>query len=88
MHPMLVEEVVKVCRQRSAEGDCPTVDAPSRETLEDCVIALADDRRQILVTLADAFMKFAPDLAHELRERWNVATGKELLALLQNQPST
>lgn len=42
MHIKLLEEIVKVCRQREAEGDCPTVEAPGRETLEFAVIDLAD----------------------------------------------
>jgi hypothetical protein len=47
MHPMLTEEIVKVCRQREKDGDCPTVEAPGRETLEFAVIELAAQRDRL-----------------------------------------
>jgi hypothetical protein len=41
MHTLLAEEIVKVCRARSAEGDCPITPSESIERLEQCVIELA-----------------------------------------------
>lgn len=43
MHELLVKEIVKVCRQRLADGDCPTVRSPTVGNLEDAIIALAAD---------------------------------------------
>jgi hypothetical protein len=41
MHPLALKEVVKVCRQREREGDCPITPALSVEVLEDAVVSLA-----------------------------------------------
>ena len=48
MHEALLKEVVKRCRQRQAEGDCPTVPAFSVEWLEDAVCQLADRLKIVL----------------------------------------
>jgi hypothetical protein len=40
MHRALVREIVKACMQRQREGDCPTVQQPHPESLEDCIVAL------------------------------------------------
>jgi hypothetical protein len=86
MHPAMLKEVIAVCRQRSDEGDCPTVDPFTVEQLEGAVIALAYEadnmRASTLTVLAEAMRKFAPDLAEELRQRWNCASGKDLIDLL------
>ena len=50
MHTLLAEEIVKVCRARSAEGDCPITPSESIERLEQCVIELA---HQLQVFSAD-----------------------------------
>lgn len=42
MHAILANEIVKVCRARSAEGDCPITPPESIERLEQCVIELAN----------------------------------------------
>jgi uncharacterized protein (UPF0548 family) len=42
MHDAMLKEVVKVCRQRQRDGDCPSVKAFGVETLEDAVVQLAD----------------------------------------------
>jgi hypothetical protein len=41
MHPTMTDEIVKVCEQRSREGDCQTTPAPSIEQLEGCILELA-----------------------------------------------
>jgi len=84
MHSLAVEQIVSVCLQRLAEGDCPTVEAPGRETLEDAVIELAAQRdraRRKLPALASALNKFAPDLAEELCRRWQAAGESQAQAL-------
>ena len=43
MHELAIQEVIKICRQREQEGDCPTIKAPSVETLEDVVIQIANE---------------------------------------------
>lgn len=90
MHEALANEILRICRQRALEGDCPTVDAPGREMLEDCIIELASQRdaakRHVLQTLAEAMMKFAPDLTKEICRRWETAKADQdaaLEALLQ-----
>lgn len=50
MHPALVSGIIKVCRARSTEGDCPTTSPESVERLEQCVIELAN---QIEILSAD-----------------------------------
>jgi hypothetical protein len=77
MHIALTNEIIKVCRQREKDGDCPTVEAPGRETLEFAVIDLADrlDKAKADHTrlLAEAMKAFAPDLMKEFVERFNYA---------------
>lgn len=41
MHDTMLREVVRVCRQRSREGDCPTVEPFKTEILEGALIELA-----------------------------------------------
>ena len=41
MHKLMLDEVVKRCRQRQSEGDCPTVEPFTVEQLEDAVVELA-----------------------------------------------
>lgn len=41
MHPVSTDMIVKEVRQRSSEGDCPTVQARSVEQLEDAIMDLA-----------------------------------------------
>lgn len=48
MHEAALQEVIRVCRQRDREGDCPTVKAFDVETLEGAVIQLADRLKIIL----------------------------------------
>lgn len=58
MHKQLLLKVVGNCRRRSAEGDCPTVEPFSVETLENAVIDLADRvmalERELTATRAEA----------------------------------
>ncbi len=78
MHEDLVEAIVATCRQRAAQGDCPTVGRPSGDSMEQCIVDLAKQRDEAgtraLRTLAIGVMKFAPDLAAELVKRW---TGRD-----------
>ena len=48
MHELMLREIVKRCRQREAEGDCPTEAAFSVEQLEDAVIELASRVETVL----------------------------------------
>lgn len=48
MHELMLKEVIKTCRQREREGDCPTVKAFSVEILEGAVIQLADRLKIVL----------------------------------------
>lgn len=48
MHQALVREIVKTCRKRASEGDCPSVSATNGEMLEGAVIELADAINAIL----------------------------------------
>lgn len=41
MHPALTDAITKEVRQRSAEGDCPTIPAQSVGMLEDAILDLA-----------------------------------------------
>lgn len=41
MHKAILETVIQTCRQRIADGDCPSVPAISVETLEHAVDDLA-----------------------------------------------
>lgn len=81
MHPALADAIVKVCRQRETEGDCPTVDRPGGETMEFCILELASQRdaakQDALRTLGEAVMKFAPYLVKELAARWAKAKADE-----------
>lgn len=43
MHEELVKHIVEICRTRLGQGDNPIPLPPSRENLEDAVIALADE---------------------------------------------
>lgn len=85
MHADLVKEIVAICERRLKEGDCPTIDAPAKEVLEDCIIQLAADvrsaRQDTLETLGEAFKKFSPDLAAELSTRWLAAKDRQGKAL-------
>lgn len=47
MHQIVVQNIVKNCRSRAAEGDCPTTPGFHRETLEETIIALADQVSQL-----------------------------------------
>lgn len=47
MNKLILEAVVARCRQRIADGDCPTVPATGLETLENAVADLADDVQQL-----------------------------------------
>ena len=96
MHAQAVDEIVKLCRKRLGEGDCPTDALPATEVLEDAVLELAYQRdlaRRQLPALAGAMLKFAPDLAHTLCHRWQTAQEdetaafKELMSLLTNTSS-
>lgn len=93
MHPLAVEKIVELCRQREAEGDHPTEPPPSVAILEATVLDLAHDRdkaRRQLPALASALRKFAPDLTEQLLVRWqNAAEGETraleaLLSMLRN----
>lgn len=42
MHPLLLDDVIALCRRRLAQGDSPTEQPASVETLENAVIQLAD----------------------------------------------
>jgi hypothetical protein len=85
MHPELAEVILKTCRSREREGDCPTKSLPSGELMEDCIIELGrqrdDAKLAALRTLAEAFKKFAPDLAHELAVRWEKSIAQQDAAL-------
>lgn len=48
MHEAALQEVIRICRQREREGDCPTVKAFPVETLENAVIQLADRLKIVL----------------------------------------
>lgn len=40
MHDLILGHVIKVCQQRDADGDCPTVSPCPAELLEDAVLTL------------------------------------------------
>lgn len=65
MHPKLVEKVIEACRARDKEGDCPVTEIPGSETLQWCIIDLADKvertRHETLTVLAQALKKVSPD---------------------------
>jgi hypothetical protein len=86
MHPMMAEEVLKTCRQRSAEGDAPSVKAHTVETLEGAVIELAQQRDKLRSVLADWVDAVAShtSLAEE-RERTPIIEAAAR-ALLENTP--
>lgn len=48
MHDLMLQEVIKTCRQRDREGDCSITKAFSVEVLEQAVVQLAG-RVQILL---------------------------------------
>lgn len=85
MHPALAEEILKACRARERDGDCPGTVRPRAETMEDCIIELGRQRdgaaRIALNTLAEALKKFAPDLADDLARRWKNAIAQQDAAL-------
>lgn len=96
MHAQAVDEIVKLCRKRLGEGDCPADVLPAAEVLEDAILELAfqrDHARRQLPALASAMLKFAPDLAEQLSHRWQTAQEAQtkaftdLMALLQNTAS-
>lgn len=64
MHPKLVEVIVEKCRARDKEGDCPVTEIPGSETLQWCIIDLADKvertRHETLTVLAQALKKVSP----------------------------
>lgn len=41
MHPTAVSAIVRMCRRRERQGDCPTEPAPAPEVLEGCILELA-----------------------------------------------
>lgn len=43
MHKLIVDEIISICRRREREGDFPGIEAPSVETLEQCILQLAED---------------------------------------------
>jgi len=67
MHAKALEAIIAVCRQREQQGDCPTVDRPSAETLEFAVLELANQRdgrlRQKILNDPDVDIEAGPDLA-------------------------
>jgi hypothetical protein len=73
MHPELAKEIVKVCRSRSAEGDCPVTPPESIERLEQCIIELAN---QIEVLSADEPAIEAYKLFRKERQRREIAEEK------------
>lgn len=56
MHEALTAEIVRICRQRSVEGDCPTVDRPGGEMLEGAIIELAKERDELRALLDGALV--------------------------------
>lgn len=42
MNELALKAIVKVVQQRNAEGDCPTVERPGAELLENAILELAD----------------------------------------------
>lgn len=40
MHPLLLEEIVALCKRRQSQGDCPLEPPASVETLEDAIVQL------------------------------------------------
>lgn len=66
MHPLMLKEVIEVCKQRSREGDCPTVKPFSVEQLEDAVVQLAHEsdtiQQSTLANLAEALRKVCPGI--------------------------
>lgn len=76
MHPVLAGEIIKVCRARSKEGDCPITPAESIERLEQCIIELAS-QLEILSTdepSIEAYKLFRKERQH--RERLCEALNK------------
>ena len=67
MHKALLREVVRVCQQRQAEGDCPTVDPFSVETLEDAVLQLEKWNKE----LGEMLMATNPKKAEAASEKEN-----------------
>lgn len=43
MHETLLNEMIKTCRRRLEQGDCPTVPQPSAGALERALLAAADE---------------------------------------------
>lgn len=60
MHPNLVEQIVKTCRQREIDGDCPTVERHGSEMMEFCIIELARERDHLLALLKQVDNRFEP----------------------------
>ena len=73
MHPELAKEIVRICRSRSAEGDCPVTLPESVERLEQCVIELAN---QLEVLSADEPAIEAYKLFRKERQRRENAEAK------------
>jgi hypothetical protein len=63
MHELVLGLIIKCCRQRQAEGDCPTVTAFPVEQLEDAVVQLADKLEKIQPLLPGARAAIEEDLA-------------------------
>ena len=69
MHKEMLREVVKRCKQRQREGDCPTVDAFSAETLEDAVIQLSSWNDDLGEQLMARDPKMLPESRELLRQK-------------------
>lgn len=52
MHPLMLQKIVKSCRARIAEGDCPTTPAFTVEQLEEAVAELAGIPRDMIDRLS------------------------------------
>ena len=48
MHQSILEEVIRVCRQRRDDGDCPTLPAEPVERLEEAVLRLVHEDEEHL----------------------------------------
>lgn len=65
MHPLMLGKVITCCKQRIADGDCPTVKAFSVEQLEDAVVQLerelaaAREEVRVLREANDTFARHA-----------------------------